>query len=271
MSQNTSEAAWYCQTPSGQQGPFSQTQMQQMIDDGRLGRGVYVWRQGFANWTLLGEVDDFALPDAAPAAGGGSGGGVTQAEDDYLDSVFTGLVKKSWTRFNKRQRAGEVDEVLVGAVIASTLENGYSLIDLESTGQAHHLRFEDTATGNRIIFRLEHQAESLITASVIGHEALVTIGYGERVEDFKSVWRAVKQELKGGYILRPDPGVITVDGDMSSRYVYVEVGLIWDIDDYLDGEGSYRVRSEDMTRDIGATLHALRKYLRGRLRLASQG
>ena len=61
------------------------------------------------------------------------------------------------------------------------------------------------------------------------------------------------------------PGIITVDGDISSQYIYVEVGLIWDLNDYLDGENAYKVQYPKLSRDIGATLHALRKYLHGRL------
>lgn len=268
MSEQASQTAWYLHTQQGQQGPFTHEQMRGFIAEGRLGPGSYVWREGFDNWTALGQVDDFEVADRSQSGGADE---QAKAQDEYLDGVFTDLVKKSWDRFKRREKSSEVDEVLVGAVISSTLDNGYALIDIESTGQNHYLRFEDTATGNRIIFQLAHQAESLLTSEVLGHEAQVTIGYGERVKNFKAVSRAVKQEMQGGYIHQPDPGVITVDGDISSQYIYVQVGMIWDINDYLEADNAYKVRQEEMTRDIGASLHALRKYLRGRLRMVDAG
>jgi hypothetical protein len=188
-----------------------------------------------------------------------------QNQDDYLDSIFVAQLEKSWERHRRRQRSQEVDEVLVGGVITGCLDSGYSLIDLDSDGRNHNLRFEDMASGNRVIFRMQHLAESLLTAKVLGHEAMVQVGYGERVKDFGRVWKAVKQEMRGGYVRQADPGIITVDGDISSQYIYVEVGLIWDLNDYLDGDNTYKVQYPKLSRDIGGTLHALRKYLHGRL------
>ncbi len=188
----------------------------------------------------------------------------TEASEES-EAIFEQLVQDSWDRYQSRERATEVDEVLVGAVITATLENGYSLIDLDSDGQNHYLRFENLDSGDRTIFELDHRAESLTTAEIIGHEASVTIGYGERVSDFNSVWNALKQEMQGGYIMQPDPGVITVDGDMSSQYIYVQVRMLWNIEDYLEHDDPYQIRYKKMTRDIGATVDVLREYLEGRL------
>jgi hypothetical protein len=185
-------------------------------------------------------------------------------DDDYLDGVFVDLVKNSWKRHRRRQLSTEVDEVLVGGVITGVLDNGYSMIDLTSDGQNHYARFEDIDTGNRVIFQLQHMAESLLTSKVLGHEANVTIGYGTRVRDFGKTWKAVRQEMKGGYIQKADPGIITIDGDMTSQYIYVMVGLIWDIEDYLSPDDPYKVLYPKLGKDVGATLHSLRKYLHGR-------
>ena len=189
----------------------------------------------------------------------------SQARDDHLDGIFSRLVRSSWDRYNRRLQASEVDEVLVGAVITATLDNGYALIDLESEGTSHRLRFEQVSSGNRIIFRLKHTTGTLLSSKVLGHEAQVTVGYGERVRDFGRVWKAIRQEMKGGYVKQAEPGIITVDGDISSQYIYVLVGMIWDLDDYLDPDDPYVVRYPKLTEDIGASMHALRKYLRGRL------
>ena len=182
-----------------------------------------------------------------------------------LEAIFEQILRKSWQFKARHAHANQIDEVLVGAVITSTLDNGYALIDLTSDGSYHYLRFEELDSGNRIIFQLRHMTPDLATAKVLGHEAEVTVGYGERHKKFKAVWKAMSQEMKGGYISTPDPGVITVDGDISSQYIYVQVGTIWDINDYLVEVGSYRVDYPKLTQHIAAIIHSLRKYLRGRI------
>ena len=256
---------WFCQSPEGNKGPFTDEQMGEFLRGGNLGPDHMVWREGMPNWTRIAQVPE--LTGGASAAPPQPQGAVPNAQnqDDYLDSIFVDLVKDSWRRYRKREVSQDVDEVVVGAVITATLDNGYALIDLESSGTDHYLRFEEIASGNRIIFRLRHHAESLLTSQVLGHEASVTIGFGQRVRDFQRVWTAVKQEMKGGYITQPDPGIILVDGDISSQYIYVEVGLLWDINDYLDPDDPYKANYPKLTRDVGATIHALRKYLHGRL------
>lgn len=263
---NGTGAGWFCQSPEGNKGPYTQAQIAEFLGNGSLGPNHMVWREGMPNWLRIGDIPELA---AGAARAVPSQAAVplpnAQNQDDYLDAIFVDLVKDSWKRFRKREVSRDVDEVVVGAVITATLDNGYSLIDLESTGSEHYLRFEELATGNRIIFKLRHHAESLLTSQVLGHEASVTIGFGQRVQDFQRVWSAVKQEMKGGYITQPDPGIILVDGDISSQYIYVEVGLLWDINDYVDPQDPYKANYAKLTRDVGATIHALRKYLNGRL------
>lgn len=259
--------SWFVSTPQGNRGPFDAQKLQELITAGHLNAESWVWQQGAAEeWVQLKDTD-IALPStpvAPPAATQAGAGDMLSGNDDEMDAIFIEQVKKSWTRHKAKVRATEVDEVLVGGVITGVLDNGFSLIDLTSDGANHYLRFEEIATGHRVIFQLAHLAESLITASVIGHEAMVSIGYGERVKNFAKMRTALKQELKGGYISKADPGIITVDADISSQYIYVTVDLIWDIDDYLDPEDCYKVLAPILARDLGASIHALRKYLRGR-------
>ena len=187
------------------------------------------------------------------------------SSDEQKEALFEELLHKSWRFRARHAHANQIDEVLVGAVISSTLDNGYSLIDLTSDGTYHYLRFEEMSSGNRIVFQLRHLTPSLAMAKVLGHEAEVTVGYGERHKRFKAVFNALKQEYKGGYISTPDPGVITVDGDIASQYIYVQVTTLWDINDYLLEQGSYRINYEKLTEHIGAIIHCLRKYLHGRV------
>jgi hypothetical protein len=277
MARHPEGTVWFCATPQGNKGPFDEATMLELLRRGSLNEGSYIWREGMDNWQHLGKSGDFdqaaqasAQADAQAAAPPQEASAslavvpAGQSQDDYLDGLFIAQVKRSWERHQRRQRATEVDEVLVGGVITACLDSGYQLIDLNSNGTHHHLRFEQLEDGARVIFQLEHMAESLLTASVLGHEAQVVIGYGERVRDFGRVWKAIKQEIKGGYITRAEPGILTIDGDLSSQYIYVQVSLLWDIQDYLKPEDVYRVNYPRLTQDVGASLHALRKYLRGR-------
>lgn len=260
---------WYISTPQGNKGPFDDAQVQSLIHQGHITAESWVWKQGFDNWVQLSTTNAFHFstsptPTAAPARTNAGGSSLITGTDDEMDAIFVEQVKRSWKRHRAKERATEVDEVLVGGVITGVLDNGFSLIDLASDGANHYLRFEDTDTGHRVVFQLKHLAESLITAEVIGHEAMVTIGYGERVRDLSKIWAGMKQEFKGGYITKADPGIITVDADRPSQYIYCSVGLIWDISDYLDPDDPYKVIYPKLARDLGASIHALRKYMRGR-------
>jgi hypothetical protein len=265
-----SQPEWFCSSPDGNKGPFTIAQIVGFVQQGLLQGDSLVWKQGMPNWLRLADCSELrpAGAGAPPVAGPAQSASLprSNAQDDHLDAVFVEQVRESWRRHHRHQLATEVDEVLVGAVITATLDSGYVLIDLESTGISHFLRFEMLGTGARIIFKLDHGAESVLAAKVLGHESRVTIGYGERVQDFSTVLKAIKQELKGGFLTQPDPGIITVDGDMSSQYIYVEVGLIWDLNDYLDPDDPYKVNYPKLTEAIGASINALSKYLHGRLR-----
>lgn len=179
------------------------------------------------------------------------------------DQIFVQLVGESWTIYNEVQHNRQRDDMFVGAVIAATVEDGYSLIDLTSDGTAHFLRFEHLPSKARLIFRLTNRAEDLATAKVLGRKSDVIIGYGERVRDVQALWQTFKQELKSAFMDQGEPGVITADADISSGYLYVQVPLILDLDRYF--KGGYEIDVALLRAHIGATAIALQKYLRGRI------
>jgi hypothetical protein len=263
-------AEWYVNTGQGNKGPFDQAKMSELVAQGHVSAQSWVWREGMENWTQLGQTPEFSgaqpaapPPQAAPSPAA-AGGALDAGYDDRMDAIFGRLIEKSWARHRAREQASELDEVLVGGVITGVLDNGYKLIDLTSDGANHYLRFEMLDDGSRVIFQLQHRAESLMVSKVIGQEAAVTIGYGERVKNMSKIMGAIKQEMKGGYITQAEPGIISIDADISSQYVYVQVGMIWDIADYLDPSDPYKVLYPKLSEDLGGTLHALKKYLRGR-------
>ena len=91
------------------------------------------------------------------------------------DQIFVGLVKESWKHFNETLNNTQMDDLLVGAVITSMVEQGYVLIDLNSDGTKHFLRFEWLQTKQRVIFQLHNLAEDLLTAKVLGRKANVIL------------------------------------------------------------------------------------------------
>jgi hypothetical protein len=156
-----------------------------------------------------------------------------------------------------------VDEVFIGAVITSTLDTGYALIDLTSDGSNHYLRFQNMQDHTRILYQLHHLAHSPAEAKILGHIASVTVGYGERVNNLGRIWGALKAEYKSGYIQSTEPGTVTIDADLESGYIYAQVDMYWNITDYVDDH--YHTDYPKLTEHVAVSIHALRKYLHGRI------
>lgn len=180
-----------------------------------------------------------------------------------LESIFVQLVDTSWKRYEEHIQNRRVDDLLIGGVIAVMVGDGHSLIDLSSDGTNHYLRFENLSTRERLIFRLTNMSENLVTAKVLGRHAQVVIGYGEPVKDASRLFQTLKSEIKSSLLDTGEPGVITTDADITSGYIYAQVPLILDLDDYF--RGGYEIEYLLLRKHIGATVHSLQKYLRGRL------
>lgn len=238
-------------------------QLLQQIVQGALPETCAIWYQGMPDWIPAVQhpgIGPLLAQHRPPAADPYA---AARAVDDERDRVFGSLVKASWDWYNQNVFASQIDEVLLGAIITCTLDNGFSLIDLTSDGGFHFLRFENLQTKARIVVQLKHLTSGLMASKVLGQRASVVIGYGERVQDFQRIWQALKAEFKSGYIQSPEPGTISVDADVASGYVYVQVDLYWNIEDYVKED--YNIEYGLLTTHIAATVHALGKYLRGRL------
>ncbi len=256
------EVALHLHTKEGRLGPLSRRDLAAQLESGEVPATAHLWMEGMSGWeqlddhreALLTDLDE-PQPGAVPRAPG-------ESEDDYLDRVFGGLVMASWDYLSEHRFANHIDEVFLGAVITSTLDVGYSLIDLNSDGTHHYLRFENLEDKSRIVVRLTHLTASLSVSKILGQRASAVIGYGEKIGNISKIMSAIQAEMKSGYIRDPEPGTITVDGDMGSGYVYCQVDLFVNIDDYVARD--YTIDFPKLTTHIGATTHALRKYLRGR-------
>lgn len=58
--------SWYLAINGQQQGPFSQTRIQQGLASGLYTPDTLVWRQGFANWIAMGQVPELMQPTFSP-------------------------------------------------------------------------------------------------------------------------------------------------------------------------------------------------------------
>lgn len=260
-------AALYVGSARGQAGPMPLDELVRQHASGQLPPDAAIWYEGLPEWVPLA-----AHPELQARLGGTShvpaapnaDVPMVAASDEELDRQFGELIERSWDYFNENLFANHVDEVFVGAVITSTLDNGFSLIDLTSDGTNHYLRFQQMEEHRRIIYQLRHLARTPAEAKVLGHVASVTIGYGERVGNLGRIWGAVKAEYKSGYIQSAEPGTVTIDADLESGYIYAQVDLYWNITDYVDHH--YAADYAKLGAHVGASVHALRKYLHGRIR-----
>jgi hypothetical protein len=271
------EEVLHVHTAAGQHGPLSRRALTAKLAAGELSDEGHLWMKGMDAWDAIGDHREALAAglDAAPVARAPAAPAAERVAppssqravvlgDDELDAVFVGLVKDSWSWLSQQRFASHVDEVFLGAVITSTLDTGYVLIDLTSDGSHHFLRFENLEDRSRILFRLTHLTPSLAVSKVLGQRASAVVGYGERVGNIAKIWSAMQAEMKSSFLREADPGTITVDGDVSSGYVYCNVDLILDIDRYV--ASTYQVDHARLAQHIAGTTHALRKYLRGRFK-----
>jgi hypothetical protein len=185
------------------------------------------------------------------------------------EAVFVEMVKKSWQLHSEIESAGRVDDVLLGAVIAAGVRLGKCLIDLQSDGSSHFVRFEDLASRARLTFRLTHLTRDPAAAKALGQLANVTVGLGRPVSNVATLWGGLKQEVRSAFLTAEEPGVISLDADMASGYVYAQVPLLWRLDEYLRGD--YRPDYEKIASHVYCCELSLGKYLDGRLGLAGGG
>lgn len=179
------------------------------------------------------------------------------------DAIFGQLIKTSWNRYEEQSRNREMDDVFVGAVITAEVAAGGLLLDLQSDGDNHYLRFERHETGERTYFELGHVTRELMQAKVLGHYARVVAGYGERVRNAAAYISGWKREFTSDLIDQNEPGIVVFDAEVDEGYIYAEVLLYLDLDPYL--AGGHQVDYQKLQRDLGALRASLSKMLHGRL------
>jgi hypothetical protein len=186
-------------------------------------------------------------------------------DDAEKETIFAELLEHSWKRYEELFHNERMDDVLLGAVVASCVRDGNLLLDLSSDGVNHYCRFENPHDHTRLIFRLRHLAEELAVAKVLGHLAEVVIGYGQRVEKLGTRWAQLRSEVKDAFLVTDEPGVITFDAELSGGYLYAQIPLLLDLDTYRKQD--LEVDVQLVRKHIDSTVHALKQVLQGRLGL----
>ncbi|MCE7871721.1 hypothetical protein DYH09_15260 [bacterium CPR1] len=186
-------------------------------------------------------------------------------DDAQKESVFAELLQHSWSRYEELFHNERMDDVLLGAVVASCVREGYQMLELNSDGVNHYVRFELPGDHSRLIFRLRHLAEELAVSKVLGHLAEVVVGYGERVEKLGARWSSLRSEVRHPFLATDEPGVVTFDAELSGGYLYAQIPLLLDLGTYLKHD--LEVDVPLIRSHLDSAVHALKRVLRGRLEL----
>lgn len=261
------EPAFYAAGAAGREGPMTRDELAERVRDGRLAPNVHVWWPGLQDWVTLDTRPELLAgpeaPPPPPPAPQLEPLARPQPPGDQLDEVFAGLVETSWRHHRLLEDTQRVDDVLVGALITATLDTGRALLDIESDGTNHFLRFEDPSDRSRVSMAVTHITRDATTARAIGQRAAVTVAYGEAITRFGQVVEALRKQAKSGYVKSAEPGIVTFEKDDVSKYLYAQIDLYLDIDEYISP--AFEVDYEKLTRAVAACVHALRKFLEGRV------
>ncbi|MBM3461760.1 MAG: hypothetical protein FJX76_06625 [Armatimonadetes bacterium] len=178
--------------------------------------------------------------------------------------TFASLVEYSRDRYREAFYNSHVDDILMGAVIASMVEDDCSLIGVFSDGVNHHLRFEGNEQQTRYVFRLTHLSEDLTVARVQGHLGSVVVGYGEPVGNIATAWGKLEAANRPINEEGPEPGVIRFEADLASGFLYAQITLIMELDRFIHPD--YHVDHETFHSNLWSVMAVLRDYLRATLR-----
>lgn len=256
------EAAFYAAGPAGREGPMTRDDLAGRVRDGRLPPNAHVWWPGLEEWVTLDTRPDI-LGDGAPAGEQLEPVARPLPSGDELDGEFARLVEASWKYHHLLEDTQRMDDVLVGALIAATLDTGRALLDITSDGTNHFLRFEDPNDRSRVSMSVTHLTRDVTTARAIGQRAALTVAYGEAITRFGQVMDAMRKQAKSGYVKSAEPGIVTFDKEDESKYLYAQIDLYLDVDDYISPK--FEVEYEKLTLAVSACVHALRKFLKGRV------
>jgi hypothetical protein len=183
--------------------------------------------------------------------------------DAEASQVFLDLVEASRRHFHEAFVSSRIGDAVIGAVIVWGVGHGYSLIGLNSDGENHHLRLEDLVRSTRVLFRLTHLTGRVTLPTIHGHLATIAVGLGERVPDVSRRFRAMGSDVAALFAVGTEPGVVSFAADVTSGYLYCQLGLVVDLDTYA--AASLKVDRAILGTHLDGVLHTLGRIIRGKL------
>lgn len=194
-------------------------------------------------------VEEVDQPDEIDAGAAMASADLDSATDAELDELFETMVADSRTRHQRLDWASKLDDVALGAVIASSLADGYALIDLHALAQSHQARFEHPDSHERLIIEIDSLGPASTGGELLGQHGYVTVGLGRKVRI---------EDMVDDDPISDQPGVIAIECDAESGYAYSTVDLIWEFDELLDVDRT--LDTDAVMRRVSAAEHALRKH-----------
>ena len=126
----------------------------------------------------------------------------TEQAAEANEARFATLVAASWKRHNAWEHSHRADDVALGATITSYVSSGWRLIDLESDGTSHLVRFQSGSGTDRLLVRLVALCEDPVRARALGRLVQVDVAYGLQAENFAAIKQAIKDELKSNMVAK---------------------------------------------------------------------
>ncbi|MGN6103627.1 MAG: GYF domain-containing protein [Kofleriaceae bacterium] len=203
---SSDESVWHVVINQDQVGPMTATEVQQRFAAGEIDGESYIWREGFADWLPLAQVDVFAAFVASgttTAAVDGDGGGAAAVSSMFgggLGGEEAGTVRSDpgdlFAAASSGGRHAEDDGDLFGSKPAAAASSSRR----QSAGEAAAAKLRGERNENSVLFSLNNLAQlasdkpAPVTAapSSAGHATGAAGGEGSGLIDIRSMANAYR-------------------------------------------------------------------------------
>ena len=220
------ESVWHVVINQDQVGPMTAAEVQQRFASGEIDGETYAWREGFADWLPLSQVDAFAAYVASgsttAAVGGGGGGGGAAA----VSAMFGGGGEEAGT---VRSDPGDLFSAASASASASAHDDDGDLFGqkpraaasggADAAASAANSKLRGERNENSVLFSLNNLAQlasdkPAASASVStvpsGHATSAAGGEGSGLIDIRSMANAYLGNAGGG-AAKPAASIGSID------------------------------------------------------------
>ena len=199
--QGGDESVWHVVINQDQVGPMTAAEVQQRFASGEIDGETYAWREGFADWLPLSQVDTFAAfvaSGSTTAAVGGAGGGAA-AVSSMFGNDESGTVRSdpgdlfAAASAGSTARGGDDDGDLFGSKPAKSSGGG------GSANAAAEAKLRGERNENSVLFSLNNLAQLAsdkpapnagVSSMPSGHATGAAGGEGSGLIDIRSMANA---------------------------------------------------------------------------------